>query len=149
MGVILHLRAGFETKALRDQLGLKKTSRKLAETFAAHCVDSWAIAWDIVGGNEAPDNRGLLCIQPISLHRRQLHRLQPQKGGERLSYCGTSCHGFKRGSLIRHAKWGLTYVGGVLLAIQPGEIPALDTQFTLLMGKNEAGGRRAWMERDG
>ncbi len=35
------------------------------------------------------------------------------------------------------------------LAIQPGEIPALDTQFTLLMGKNEAGGRRAWMERDG
>uniref|UniRef100_E6QLW6 DNA topoisomerase (ATP-hydrolyzing) n=1 Tax=mine drainage metagenome TaxID=410659 RepID=E6QLW6_9ZZZZ len=35
------------------------------------------------------------------------------------------------------------------LAIHPGEIPALDTQFTLLMGKNEAGGRRAWMERDG
>ncbi|WP_163059479.1 DNA topoisomerase IV subunit B [Acidithiobacillus ferrooxidans] len=35
------------------------------------------------------------------------------------------------------------------LAIQPGEIAALDTQFTLLMGKNEAGGRRAWMERDG
>ncbi len=35
------------------------------------------------------------------------------------------------------------------LSIHPGEIAALDTQFTLLMGKNEAGGRRAWMERDG
>ena len=35
------------------------------------------------------------------------------------------------------------------LAIHPGEISALSTQFTLLMGKNEAGGRRAWMERDG
>ncbi len=114
MGVTLHLRAGFETKALRDQLGLKKTSRKLAEAFSAHCVDSWVIAWDIVGGNEAPDNRNLLCIQPIRLHRRQLHHLQPQKGGKRFTYGGTRSHGFKRGSLVRHAKWGLTYIGGVL-----------------------------------
>jgi hypothetical protein len=114
LGVVLHLRAGFETKALRDRLGLQKTGRKLAETFAAHCVDSWVIAWDIVGGSEVPDNRDLLCIQPIRVHRRQLHRLQPQRGGERLPYGGTRSHGFKRGSLVRHAKWGLAYVGGVL-----------------------------------
>ncbi len=114
MGVTLHLRAGFETKTLRERLGLKKTGRKLAETFAAHCVDSWAIAWDIVGGAETPDNRDLLCIQPIRLHRRQLHRLQPQKGGARLSYGGTRSHGFKRGSLVHHGKCGLAYVGGVL-----------------------------------
>jgi hypothetical protein len=114
MEVTLHLRAGFETKALRDRLGLKKTGRKLAETFAAHCVDSWVIAWDIVGGTETPNNRDLLCIQPIRLHRRQLHRLQPQKGGVRLPYGGTRSHSFKRGSLVRHAKWGLAYVGGIL-----------------------------------
>ena len=114
MGVTRHLRAGFETKALRDRLGLKKTGRKLAEVFSAHCVDSWVIAWDIVGGKESPDNRDLLCIQPIRLHRRQLHRLQPQKGGERLPYGGTRSNGFKRGSLVRHAKWGLAYVGGLL-----------------------------------
>jgi len=114
MGVTLHLRAGFETKALRDRLGLKKTGRKLAETFSAHCVDSWVIAWDIVGGEKSPDNRDLFCIQPIRLHRRQLHRFQPQKGGERLPYGGTRSHGFKRGSLVVHAKWGLAYVGGLL-----------------------------------
>ena len=114
MGVTLHLRAGFETKMLRDRLGLKKTSRKLAETFSAHCVDSWVIAWDIVGGSEVPDNRNLLCIQPIRLHRRQLHRLQPQNGGKRFTYGGTRSHGFKRGSLVRHTKWGLAYVGGFL-----------------------------------
>ena len=34
MGVTLHLWAGFETKGLRDRLGLKKTGRKLAETGA-------------------------------------------------------------------------------------------------------------------
>lgn len=114
MGMTLHLRAGFETKALRDRLGLKKTSRKLAEIFAAHCVDSWVIAWDIVGGAETPDNRGMLCIQPIQLHRRQLHRLQAEKGGVRLPYGSTRSHGFKRGSLVRHPKWGLTYIGGML-----------------------------------
>ena len=31
---------GWETKELRDKLGLKKSSKKLAETFDAHCVDS-------------------------------------------------------------------------------------------------------------
>lgn len=37
----------------------------------------------------------------------------------------------------------------VSLRIQPTEIEALQERFTLLMGKNEASGRRAWMERDG
>ena len=37
----------------------------------------------------------------------------------------------------------------VPLRIQPAEIVALRERFTLLMGRNEAGGRRAWMERDG
>ncbi|MGL5805123.1 MAG: hypothetical protein ACRC11_06740, partial [Xenococcaceae cyanobacterium] len=31
---------GIETKQLRDNLGLKKSKNKLAETFEAHCVDS-------------------------------------------------------------------------------------------------------------
>jgi hypothetical protein len=114
MGVTLHLRAGFETKALRDRLGLKKSKRKLEETFSAHCVDSWVIAWDILGGSGIPDNRNMVCIAPIQVHRRQLHRMQPQKGGKRPRYGGTRCHGFKTGSLVRHVKWGLAYVGGYL-----------------------------------
>src|ERR1051326_1828778 len=46
-------RAGWETKQLRDALGLKKSQQKLAETSSAHCVDAWALAWEVVGGKPA------------------------------------------------------------------------------------------------
>jgi hypothetical protein len=105
---------GYETKDLRDALGLKKTSRKLAEVFEAHCVDSWVLANWWTGGHMQPDNKRLLCITPLRFHRRQLHRLQPEAGGARKPYGGTLSHGFKRGSLVKHIKHGLTYVGGYL-----------------------------------
>jgi hypothetical protein len=107
-------RQGYETKELREGLGLKKTKRKMAEVFEAHCVDSWVLANWWIGGHVQPDNKQLLCITPLRFHRRQLHRLQPEKGGVRKPYGGTLSHGFKRGSLIKHPKWGLAYVGGFL-----------------------------------
>jgi len=110
----LHLKQGYETKALRDSLGLKKTSKKLAEVFEAHCVDSWVLANDLVGGHQKPENKAIFCITPIRLHRRQLHALQPSKGGGRRDYGGTRSCGFKRGSLVKHPKWVLTYVGGTM-----------------------------------
>jgi hypothetical protein len=105
---------GWETKALRDTLGLKKTGKKTAEVFSAHCVDSWVLANWYTGGHLQPDNTRLLCVTPLRLHRRQLHRLQPEKGGLRKPYGGTRSNGFKRGSLIRHSTFGITYVGGYL-----------------------------------
>src|SRR5215470_9863709 len=42
---------GYETKALRAQLGLKKTRKKLAEVWEAHCVDAWVLAYSAVGGH--------------------------------------------------------------------------------------------------
>ncbi|MBA3478819.1 MAG: hypothetical protein H0T52_10540, partial [Lautropia sp.] len=38
-----------------------------------------------------------------------------------------------------------------LLQVRFGQIPELDTekQFTMLMGKGEAAGRRAWLEEHG
>lgn len=110
----VHLKQGWETKELRDTLGLNKSSRKLAEVFDAHCVDSWVLANWFVGGHTRPDNMRMMCISPLRFHRRQLHRLQPDKGGIRKPYGGTRSHGFKRGSLIKHDKFGLTYVGGYL-----------------------------------
>ena len=110
----LHLKQGYETKELRDQLGLKKTSKKLAEVFEAHCVDSWVLANWCVGGHLSPDNKQLLCVAPIQFHRRQLHSLQPSKGGIRRDYGSTRSCGFKRGSLVKHPKWGLSYVGGTM-----------------------------------
>lgn len=110
----VELKRGWETAQLRVSMGLKKTSRKLAEVFEAHCVDSWVLANSIVGGHTKPDNTRMLCIEPIRLHRRQLYLLQPAKTGFRKSYGGTRSCGFKRGSLVKHSKYGVTYVGGTM-----------------------------------
>ena len=103
---------GWETKEIRDRLGLKKTSKKLAETFAAHCVDSWCLAYRTVGGESTPDNTDIFCIAPIPIQRRNLHREQPAKGGIRKRYGGTRCLGVAKNTLVRHVKHGLLRVTG-------------------------------------
>jgi hypothetical protein len=116
LGKLAHVMTlqGWETKGMRDSLGLRKTTHKTAEVFEAHCVDSWVLVNHAVGGHTEPDNVRMLCIVPLRFHRRQLHRLQPEKGGVRKQYGGTRSLGFKRGSLVRHIKLGLCYVGGFL-----------------------------------
>ena len=103
---------GWETKNAREGLGLKKLSNKLSNKFEAHCVDSWVLAIMAVGGHLKPDNKSMLYVSPIRLHRRQLHALQPIKGGVRRPYGGTRSMGFKRGSWVKHEKYGVCYVGG-------------------------------------
>jgi hypothetical protein len=98
----LILKQGWETKELRDKLGLNKTSNKLSKSFDAHCVDSWVLANDVVGGHNKPDNKEILYIRPLRFHRRQLHVFCPAKGGKRK----------RHGSLVRHKELGLCYVGG-------------------------------------
>jgi hypothetical protein len=105
---------GYETKALRDQLGLKKTSKKLVEVWEAHCLDAWVLAHSAVGGKTAPDNRRLVCVAPLVWHRRQLQRFQPEKGGKRKPYGGTLSQGIKRGTLVKHPKWGKAIIGGAM-----------------------------------
>jgi hypothetical protein len=108
----LETRRGWETKELRDAAGLKKSSNKLSDRFDAHCVDSWVLANWWVGGHIQPDNQRMLLVSPIQFHRRMLHRQNPRAGGERLAYGGTMSLGLKRGSLVKHPKYGLTYMGG-------------------------------------
>lgn len=107
----LETRDGYETYEERTKLGLKKTGKKTEEKFSAHCVDSWVLANMVVGGHIKPDNEDLLILNPIRLHRRQLHRLQTKKG-KRSNYGSTRSLGFKRGSLVKHSKYGLCYIGG-------------------------------------
>ena len=104
---------GWETREMRDALGLKKTSRKMAEVFEAHCVDSWVLASFAVGGT-VPGNTRLLCARPLRFHRRQLHALQPSKNGIRRPYGGTRSLEFKRGSVVKHSRYGVCYVGGTM-----------------------------------
>lgn len=106
--------AGHETAAMRKALGLSKTSNKMAEVFEAHCVDAWVLAHHAVGGSPVPDNRRLVLMSPIRLHRRELHRRQPAQGGVRGPYGGTRSLGFTRGSLVAHRKYGVAYVGGTI-----------------------------------
>jgi hypothetical protein len=105
-------RRGYETKALRDTLGLKKSRQKMSDKFEAHCVDSWVLANEQVGGYPSLDNKFVLYIVPLHFHRRQLQVFQPDKGGVRKLYGGTRSLGFKRGSWVNHSKYGVCYVGG-------------------------------------
>lgn len=116
LGKMAHVETfqGWETKQLRDALGLKKSKQKLAETFNAHCVDAWVLAQAVVGGAQVPEQTRLLCLTPLQWHRRQLHRLQPGKGGLRPLYGSTRSVGVKRGTVVRHPKYGLAYVGGTM-----------------------------------
>lgn len=103
---------GYETKELRDGLRLKKSKQKMSDKFEAHCVDSWVLANWYAGGHTTPDNTALLYTMPLRFHRRQLHRLQPEKGGIRRPYGGTLSLGFKRGSWVKHPKYDVCYVSG-------------------------------------
>jgi hypothetical protein len=103
---------GYETKELRDELGLKKSSNKLSKDFSAHCVDSWVLANSVFGGKVLPDNKKMLYIKPLKFYRRQLHVLKPSVGGKRKRLGGTMSLGLKRGSFIKHDKYGICYVGG-------------------------------------
>ena len=109
----LHLKQGYETKELRDKFCLKKTSQKDKQTFYSHAVDAWVLAASISGALK-PSWLGLFYWVPIRFHRRQLHALQPSKGGIRRLYGGTRSLDLTRGTLVRHSKFGLTYIGGTL-----------------------------------
>jgi len=106
------LKAGWETSNLRLTSGLKKLSNKLSESFNTHCVDSWVLANDYVGGHIIPDYTKVVCLTPLRFYRRQLHKLQPGKDGRRHLYGSTRSMGFKRGSLVKHPKYGVCTVGG-------------------------------------
>ena len=103
---------GFETKQWRNEQGLRKTGKKLAEVFEAHCVDSWVLANSWVGGHIKPDNTELIIVQPLTSHRRQLHVQNFSKGGIRKQYGSTRSLGFERGSIVIHPKHGECLVGG-------------------------------------
>jgi hypothetical protein len=112
MGLTVHLRAGWQTKELREQYGLKKTKSKSKQSFASHAVDSWVLAAS-VSGAEKPTCTRLWYLVPAVLHRRQLQRLQASKGGRRKPYGGTRSLGLKRGTVVRHEQYGLCTVGGL------------------------------------
>ena len=110
----VELKEGWWTFEERIGYGLKKTKSKMSESFDAHNVDSWVLANWKVGGHTKPDNTEIIRMTPIEFHRRQLHRFEPSIGGERTRYGGTMSLGFKKGSIVKHKKYGVCYIGGSL-----------------------------------
>ncbi len=111
MGFMVHLKEGWQTKELRECYGLKKTKSKSDQSFESHAVDAWVMAAS-VSGAEKPTCQRSWYVVPAVLHRRQLHRLQASKGGERKPYGSTRSLGLKRGTVVQHTKYGLCTVGG-------------------------------------
>jgi hypothetical protein len=111
MGLLVHLKEGWQTKDLREKSGLKKTKSKSKQSFESHAVDAWVLAASLSGA-QTPTCTRLWYVVPAILHRRQLHRLQASKGGVRKSYGGTHSLGLKRGTLVSHPKYGWCTVGG-------------------------------------
>ena len=112
---------GWETKEIRDRLGLRKNSNKTAETWDAHCVDAWCLAYSAVDG-DLNDNEKVFCIEPFQIKRRTLHRQLPQKGGKRPRFGGTMHLGLAKNTLVRHVKYGLGAICGHQkngIALQP------------------------------
>jgi hypothetical protein len=108
----IETKQGWETKELREAMELKKSSDKMSDKFSAHCIDSWVLSNWWTGGHTRPDSTTMLLITPLRFHRRQLHRFQPGQGSRRSPYGGTRSLGFKRGSWVKHPKYGVCYVGG-------------------------------------
>jgi hypothetical protein len=111
MDLVVHTKPGWETKALRERYGLLKTKSKSRQSFESHAVDSWVLAASVSEASYPTCTR-LWYLVPARLHRRQLHRLQASKGGVCKPYGGTRSHGLKRGTLVRHPKYGLCTLGG-------------------------------------
>src|SRR5207253_636154 len=110
MALTVHLKEGWQTKELREKHGLKKTRSKSQQSFESHAVDAWVLA-ALVSGACQPTCTRLWYVVPAILHRRQLHRLEAEKGGKRKPYGSTRSLSLKRGTLVRHDRYGLCTVG--------------------------------------
>lgn len=102
---------GFETKEQRVLRKFKKTTKKMQNVWEAHCVDSHALC-EIATGAEIKPFKGMYVFENFRFSRRQLHVQNFSKGGLRKEYGSTISLGMVRGSLVRHIKFGLTYLGG-------------------------------------
>ena len=110
----LTLKPGHETAELRKAFGVLKSEEKMALRFDAHNVDSWVLAKDALGAEGRPENTRLIHCKPLQFRRRALHLQNPAKYDVRRSHGGTLSRGFKRGSLVKHPKHGLSTVGGTM-----------------------------------
>jgi hypothetical protein len=107
----LHAVSGYDTKRQRDKRGFTKSHKKLENCWNVHNIDSHCLC-EIFFGKELDPFKCLLRINFLRFKRRMLHKLQFSKGGIRRREGSTRSFGFKRGSFVKHIKYGFVYIGG-------------------------------------
>ena len=106
------IRLAFEPSGRNKQkvvVGIDPGSKREAFTVA-----SKAHTYLNVLAEGRPENTRLIHCKPLQFRRRALHLQNPAKYGVRRSHGGTLSTGFKRGSLVKHPKHGLSTVGGTM-----------------------------------
>lgn len=112
MSLDLYKYQGFDTYRMRHEYGFKKNTKKDKKDFYTHAVDAWCLANEVIGGHVTIDNERTIYLKPIMFHRRKLHEILPKKNGFRRNYGSTMSLGIKRGTLVSHPKYKLSYIGG-------------------------------------
>ena len=89
---------GIETFDIRKDRGLKKSSNKALESFNSHCVDSFAIASELVEC-KTPKEEIITIDDTYKPVRRRLHDTQFRKGGIRDKYSSGNFQGIRKGTI--------------------------------------------------
>lgn len=110
----LWLPQGWETAQARQDYGIEKTSKKSALTPASHANDAWAMICWLFGEKPKNTTTGFYVWRRQECSKRQLHLLQPTKGGGRKRHGGTTHPNsdLRKGDIIRYAGKVVGYVGG-------------------------------------
>jgi hypothetical protein len=109
----LILYSGVETSEYREKLGLRKNPVKKELSWDTHAVDAIAIGCADVGC-ENPYPPEFWVWKRFECARRQLHRLEPDRGGMRRRYGGSlSISPFRKGDVIMW-RGKLARVGGFM-----------------------------------
>jgi len=91
---------GYETKALREGYGYKKSSSKKADRFEAHCSDALALALAVRHEASLAPGPFVVIDDRYRAVRRRLHDTQPAPGGLRAPYSRGVVFGLRKGLMI-------------------------------------------------
>jgi len=125
----LNLYTGIHTAEWREKLGLSKNDQKSSLTWDSHAVDAIAI-----GCTEIECKNPLLpefwIWKRFNYARRQLHRLEPDKGGVRRRYGGSwSIPPFRKGDVVQY-RGGLVRIGGFMAGLSLHRFNLKNRRFT-------------------
>jgi len=127
---------GYETKALREGYGYRKSSSKKADRFEAHCSDALALALAVRRDAYLAPGPLVVIDDRYRAVRRRLHDTQPAPGGLRAPYSRGVVFGLRKGLMIGTPRGKVGQLCGAL----KGGYRYYDTD-----GKRQSTTRVAWV----